>query len=152
MRIAFGPIASAICLRRLANSFKRFASSKTGAGGVTRIAGVSGAFAALPIDKGQAARTAKAVVIKTGNSRRVILFICTSEEFLMTVGIQSLRKLAGDYGLRRRFGGATPGGNTRVRASWNVTTVGPSGRRFLRVAFGKIRVGVSSCVRGTSGG
>src|SRR5437588_3920566 len=40
--MAFGPIASATCLRRAANSSRRFALSNTGAGGVIRIAGGSG--------------------------------------------------------------------------------------------------------------
>jgi hypothetical protein len=76
IKIDFGPIESATRFLRAANSAKRFASSKTGAGGVTRIAGGSIVVAlAVAGDIGDKTSDAKVSETKIEKRLRFLLFI-----------------------------------------------------------------------------
>src|SRR5437016_3478887 len=72
--MAFGPIASATCLRRAANSSRRFALSNKGAGGVIRIA-VGGSAPLSPIARATGRIESETARVKTSATQKGRLLI-----------------------------------------------------------------------------
>src|SRR5438105_14456238 len=72
--MAFGPIVSATCLRRTANSSRRFALSNKGAGGVIRIA-VGDSAPLSPIARATGKIESETARVRTSNTQKGRLLI-----------------------------------------------------------------------------
>src|SRR5207248_10553562 len=142
--MALGPIASATCLRRAANSSTRLVLSNTGAGGVIRIAAGAGAalspLAPTSVSAHVESKAASARInAKPDGTLLVIINSWLQPSFLKWQNNKmSNVKIENGHGRGRRRLGFSPGGKTRVVPLRMVTMRVPSGLVSIVTPFGKV--------------